>query len=139
MTASARPTRPGLSTNLILGCAVGLGLFLVGVLAAGGSELTANTWVQVALVLLAVGLLAATVLKGGTGPRWGAGALLAFVAVAALTYLSIAWSVQPSTSWLEANRTVSYLATFFIGLSTNDGFILRVVEELDEGLEADVG
>jgi hypothetical protein len=38
--------------------------------------------------------------------------LLLFAALAALTYASIAWSVQPANSWLEGNRTLSYLAVF---------------------------
>jgi hypothetical protein len=38
--------------------------------------------------------------------------LLLFAALAGLTYASIAWSVQPANSWLEANRTFSYLAVF---------------------------
>jgi hypothetical protein len=112
VTASARPQRPGGRFDLILGSVLALGLFLIGVLAAGGTELTANTWVQVVLVVLAVGLGMAWLLKGATGPRWGAGALLAVAALAALTYASIAWSVQPATSWLEANRTLSYFGAF---------------------------
>src|SRR5436305_6301259 len=117
VTASARPGRPGVNRDLILGSALAVGLFLIGILAAGGTELTANTWVQAVLVVLGVGLMVAVVLKGAVGPRWGAGALLAFAALAALTYASIAWSVQPATSWLEANRTLSYLAAFAIGLA----------------------
>src|SRR5436305_11887698 len=95
VTAPARPGRPGVNRDVILGSALAVGLFLIGILAAGGTELTANTWVQAVLVVLAVGLLAAVLLKGAAGPWWGAGAILAFVALAGLTYASIAWSVQP--------------------------------------------
>jgi Tfp pilus assembly protein PilF len=38
--------------------------------------------------------------------------LLLFGALAALTFASIAWSVQPDNSWTEANRTLSYLGAF---------------------------
>ncbi|MFX8335607.1 hypothetical protein ABTL52_20360, partial [Acinetobacter baumannii] len=40
-----------------------------------------------------------------------------FALLAALTALSIAWSVQPGNSWLEANRTLSYLAVFTAGMA----------------------
>ncbi|MBV9000986.1 MAG: O-antigen ligase family protein, partial [Solirubrobacterales bacterium] len=46
------------------------------------------------------------------GRAWGGGTLLLFGALAALTFASIGWSVDPSTSWVEANRTLSYLAAF---------------------------
>ena len=39
--------------------------------------------------------------------RWSPFALLA-----AYTALSIIWSLAPSDSWLEANRTLAYLAAF---------------------------
>ena len=54
----------------------------------------------------------AVVLLGARGPAWGVVAVGLFAALAALTYLSIAWSVQPADSWVEANRTLSYLAAF---------------------------
>ena len=38
--------------------------------------------------------------------------MILFAALAALTYLSISWSVQPANSWVEANRTLAYLAAF---------------------------
>jgi hypothetical protein len=116
VTASAHPSRAGTRLDLILGSALAVGLFLVGVLGAGGTELTANTWVQTVLVGLALCVGIAVLLKGAKGPRWGLGAVIAFTGLATLTYASIGWSVQPASSWLEANRTVSYLATFALGL-----------------------
>ena len=50
--------------------------------------------------------------RASAGSLQGAAALGLFAALAALTYASIAWSVQPATSWTEANRTLSYLAAF---------------------------
>ena len=38
--------------------------------------------------------------------------MLLFAGLGALTYASLSWSVQPSNSWLEANRTLSYLGAF---------------------------
>ena len=37
-------------------------------------------------------------------------AVLAFALLAAYTALSIIWSLAPSDSWLETNRTLAYLA-----------------------------
>jgi O-antigen ligase len=102
---------------LLVGGGVAVALVLISFLATGGTDLAPNTWVQVALV--AIGALAATavVIRGASGRAWGAGTLLLFAAFAALTYASIAWSVQPASSWLEGNRTLSYLAVFGIALT----------------------
>jgi len=43
---------------------------------------------------------------------FGLGAALALFALAAFTALSVNWSVAPANSWLEANRTLAYAATF---------------------------
>ncbi len=91
-------------------------LCLVAFLASGGVDLAPNTWVEVGLIVLAAGTAVALALRGARGPGWGGMALLLFAALAALTYASIAWSVQPANSWLEANRTLSYLAAFATAL-----------------------
>jgi hypothetical protein len=70
----------------------------------------------VGLLVLTAGTAIALALWGARGPAWGGIALLLFAALAALTYASIAWSVQPANSWLEANRTLSYLAAFATAL-----------------------
>ena len=121
--SQSRPTarlvglRPrSLSADFFVGAIVAAALALIAFLASGGTDLATNTWIQVALV--ALGAVAATLvaLRGARGPAWGAAALLLFAALAALTYASIAWSVQPALSWLEANRTLSYLGAFAIAL-----------------------
>ena len=43
--------------------------------------------------------------------------LLAFAALGVFTALSITWSVAPGDSWIEANRTFAYVATFAGGLA----------------------
>ena len=49
--------------------------------------------------------------RAGSAP--GASATVAlFALLAALTAASIAWSVLPNNSWVEASRTLSYLAVF---------------------------
>jgi hypothetical protein len=101
-----------LAPNLVLGAVLAAGLSAAAVVAAGGTELGANTWVQVALLVVGVSLAVGALLIGAPGQRWGLAAFLAFVALTALAYASITWSVQPASSWLEANRMLSYLATF---------------------------
>ena len=44
-------------------------------------------------------------------------ALAALVALAGLTGLSILWSLYPSDSWVETNRTLAYLAAFGAGIA----------------------
>src|SRR5205085_12132083 len=80
-------------------------------LTTGGTDLAPNTWVEIALTTIGLALVAAAVVTG-YGKRLGSAPLLLFGALVALTYASITWSVQPANSWLEANRTLSYLGAF---------------------------
>jgi len=111
--AAADPVTVGLGTL------VAAGLIALAFATTGGvlGPLGANTWSQIALVLVAVGAGIAVLMAGGAGRAWGVGALVAFAALAALTYASIAWSVTPAASWLEGNRTLSYLAAFATALA----------------------
>jgi hypothetical protein len=108
--ARSRPSRA--TPDLIFGLGLGAALCIVVFVATGGTDLGPNTWTQIVLLLVGAALAALVLLKGASGPAWGGVTLALFAAVAALTALSIAWSVQPDTSWLEANRTLSYLAAF---------------------------
>ena len=111
--ADGLPVRLARHPDLLSGAALSAALVSVAFIASdGSSDLAANTWVQVGL--LALGATAAVWFLVARVPGRGAGLrpLAWFAALAALTYLSIAWSVQPDTSWLEANRTLSYLAWF---------------------------
>jgi cytochrome c-type biogenesis protein CcmH/NrfG len=87
-------------------------LTLLAFVTTGGVDLAANTWTEIVLVLLGAGLLVALILRGPSGRPWGLGSMVLFAAVAVLTAISVSWSVQPDNSWLEANRTLSYLAVF---------------------------
>jgi O-Antigen ligase len=116
---TARPTlaerrRPG--GDVVIGAVGAAALCLVAFFASGGVDLAPNTWVQVGLIVVAAGAAIALAVFGDRGPTWGGTALLLFAALAALTYASIAWSVQPDNSWLEANRTLSYFAAFAAAL-----------------------
>lgn len=78
----------------------------------GGLNLGANTWTEVVLLVVGLASVLAVLVFGERGPAFGVGAVALFAAVAAFTAASIGWSVQPDNSWLEANRTLSYLAAF---------------------------
>ena len=81
-----------------------------------GTGLAQNTWVQIVLVVLGVAAAAALAVRGASGPAHGRTTFALFGAVAVLTAVSIAWSVAPDQSWIEAARTASYLAAFGIAL-----------------------
>ncbi len=104
--------RTGMSTDVLLGAGVAAALSLYVFVTTGGIDLGSNTWAEIVLVLLGASAGVAVMLRGRGGRGWGAAAVALFAALAVLTIASIAWSVQPQTSWIEANRTLSYLAAF---------------------------
>ncbi len=107
-------TRPrlGITGDAVLGLVLAGALALLAFLTTGGTDLAPNTWVQIALTTTAAVLAGVAIVCGARGRAWGGVTLLLFVGLAVLTYASIGWSVQPAASWLEANRTLSYLAAF---------------------------
>jgi hypothetical protein len=112
-TPTTRIRGVGVTVDAVLATFLTAGFALVVFVATGGTGLGPNTWVQIALLVIGVGCGTALVLRRASAPTAHAATAVAlFAALAALTYLSIAWSVQPATSWLEANRTLSYLAAF---------------------------
>jgi hypothetical protein len=98
--------------DTVVGLALGACLTLIVFVTGGGVDLASNTWIEIALLLLAAALAVAVVLYAPSGRPWGATSAVLFGGVSALTAISISWSVQPDTSWVEANRTLSYLAVF---------------------------
>jgi len=79
-----------------------------------GGGLQSTTIVEIALTLgggVLVALAAALEARGRV-QILGVAAAIALFALAAYTALSVDWSVAPSNSWLEANRTLSYAAAF---------------------------
>jgi tetratricopeptide (TPR) repeat protein len=96
--------------------AVAATLAVVAFGAAGGQRLERTTYVEILLMLGGALLAAVALAVPRTHPvptrLHGGWALLALALLAALTALSITWSVSPSDSWLETSRTLSYLATF---------------------------
>ncbi|HWK17005.1 MAG TPA: O-antigen ligase family protein [Solirubrobacteraceae bacterium] len=110
--AGSRAVRRSLRGDRALGLALGVILALIAFVTTGGVDLGPNTWTEIAIVFAGTALGAAALLLSAPGRLWGGTALLLFAALAALTLLSISWSVQPSDSWVEANRSISYLAAF---------------------------
>ena len=104
--------RVGLIADVVFGVALATGFGVIVFAATGGTDLAPNTWVEIALAAVGAACAIALILLGARGPAWGALTVILFAALAALTYLSISWSVQPATSWVEANRTLAYLAAF---------------------------
>lgn len=85
--------------------------------AKGGSDLGSLTWVEIVVIVAGALLIAAALVHGRRGPLDGGSALLAFVALAALTTLSLGWSIAPDLTWIEANRTLTYLVVFAAGIA----------------------
>jgi O-antigen ligase len=102
---------------LVLGGALCLLTFTTTGGSTSGTNLASNTWAQIALVLIAAALGITAARVAGRGRAWGAASLGLFAALVALTLLSISWSVQPDTTWLDTNLTLSYLAAFGGGLA----------------------
>lgn len=109
--------RPSITADAILGLALAGALTLLALLTTGGVELGPNTWSQIVLTSAAAALAATVLLVGARRRAWGGATLALFGALAALTFASIAWSVQPADSWLEANRTLSYLTAFMAAMA----------------------
>jgi cytochrome c-type biogenesis protein CcmH/NrfG len=100
------------SADALLGASLGAALALFAFVTTGGVDLGPNTWAEIVVILIGAGLGAAAVLRSASAPWWGSAALCLFAVLTAVTIISISWSLQPSDSWVESNRAVSYLAAF---------------------------
>ena len=124
MTQTASPTQvprtaapPAVSPAGPATALIAAGVVAIAFVAKTGSQSTgtglgANTWVQIILVAVGVVAAIALIVRGAPGPAYGRTVFLLFTAVAVLTAASILWSVAPDESWVEAARTISYLAAF---------------------------
>ena len=119
-SAEQRPARPYTRTVTIpwagpgawLSVVVALVILLATFVGRGGVRLGPTTAVEIGLVLTGAVAIAAACLTSGRGRLYGVPAVIAFGLLAAYTALSITWSLAPSDSWLETNRTFAYLAVF---------------------------
>lgn len=105
------------ATSILIGAALAAAAFV----ASGGSRLERTTYVEIALMLGGGAIVAAALLipsrRAALAPLHGGWSLLAFGALTAFTAWSIVWSIAPSDSWLEVNRTLGYLAVFAAGIA----------------------
>jgi O-Antigen ligase len=104
--------RFAVTADAVIGLGLAGGLAAVAFLTTGGDSLGPNTWTEIVLTIIGAGLAVAVLLLGASERAWGAVTVGMFALLAALTAASIAWSVQPNNSWIEAGRTLSYLAVF---------------------------
>ncbi len=111
---------PG-GTGTLVGAFVAIAIVAFAFAAKGGSQLERTTWTEVAFLLGGATLCALALFlprpERTPAAFRGAWALAAFAVLAAFTALSVTWSLMPSDSWLETNRTFSYLAVFAGGIA----------------------
>jgi tetratricopeptide (TPR) repeat protein len=117
-TLGRRLTLPAAGAQALTTVAVGAILAAIALEANGGLQLGPLTRYEIGVDLGAGILAAAAVVAGGHTRRlWGSVTLGCFAALTVVTALSIDWAVEPSDAWIEANRTLSYLAVFGAGIA----------------------
>jgi hypothetical protein len=115
---AGRLTLPRVAPEPLATLAFGAVLAAVALEGSGGLQLGPVTKVEMAIDVVAGGLTAAAILVGGHTRRlWGALTLTLMGVLVAVTAASITWAVEPSGAWVEANRTLSYLATMVAGVA----------------------
>lgn len=110
-----------LYTEIDVAVTVGVAVVLatIAFVGNGGLQLGSSTFVEIGVIMISAVLVAAAlVLVGFRAAVHGGATLAAFVALAGLTALSITWSLYPSDSWVETNRTLAYMAAFAAGVAT---------------------
>jgi O-antigen ligase len=90
----------------------------VAFMAEGGLNLGRLTTVEIALTI-GSGLVAAAVilLTPSRGPGYGLWSLGLMLALSALTAISVVWSVQPDSSWQDADRMFAFSAFFGVSIA----------------------
>jgi O-Antigen ligase/Tetratricopeptide repeat len=115
---AGRLTLPRVAAEPLATLAFGAVLAAIALEGGGGLQLGPLTRVELALDAGAGVLTAAAIVVGGHTRRlWGAVTLTLMAALVAVTALSIMWAVEPSGAWIEADRTLSYLATMAAGVA----------------------
>jgi hypothetical protein len=105
---AARLLGDALPTVLVAGA-----LCLVTFIAGGGLNLDTLAPVEMALTLgCGVAIAAALLLAPAGRPAYGAWPVGLLLALAALSAVSVVWSVQPDGSWQDAGRLFAYSAVF---------------------------
>jgi len=91
-------------------------LAAIALLGAGGNELSAQTLLEVVLILACALTAAIGVTYGRTGHH-GRGSLVLVGLLALLSAVSIFWSIAPDRTWIETDRTFAYFAVFAAGVA----------------------
>ena len=103
--------RPG--TGAVLGLAGGAALAGIAFGASGGLGLQQTTTVEMVLTLASgLALALAVLLSPARLFSHGASAVVLLGVLAALTAVSLGWSLDPATSWVEASRIFTYVFVF---------------------------
>jgi len=112
-SATSANARLGRARADLIGAVI-LGGALAGVAfgAAGGTQLGRTTFVELVMVLVGGAVVAAAAVWGRRGPLYGATSVFLLAALAALTALSVTWAIVPELAYVEAGRTLAYLAVF---------------------------
>jgi hypothetical protein len=98
--------------ELLFGAALAVALAAIGLRGGGGQALGPTTKVEMSLDIVGALLGALAALSASARRWWGATAIAGFGVLVAVTALSITWALQPSDAWLEANRTLAWMAVF---------------------------
>ena len=115
---AGRLALPRIAAEPLATVAFGVVLAAIALQGGGGLQLGSLTKVELAVDGVAGGLTAAAIVVGGHTRRlWGAITLTLMGALVAVTALSITWAVEPSGAWVEADRTLSYLAAMAAGVA----------------------
>jgi len=81
--------------------------------ASGGLTLESITKTEMVLTILGGATVALAVLRTRSTPRlWGSWPVVLLLVFAALSALSVVWSVAPEDSWRDASRLFAYSAVF---------------------------
>ncbi|MGH2853932.1 MAG: O-antigen ligase family protein [Solirubrobacteraceae bacterium] len=119
-TVSSRPPLADLrSVALVAGPTLLIAgvLCLVTFLAGGGLNLATITPVEIGLTLgCGAGIAAAIVLTPAGRPAYGLWSTGMLLALAALSALSVIWSVKPDSSWEDATRLFAYSGVFAVAV-----------------------
>ena len=128
---------PRVAGDAALAAGTALALVLAAFVAAGGLRLERTANVLIALMLAGAALVAAAVIRRprtAEAPLYGGVPLLLFGLLSAFTALSVLWSIAPSDSWVEASRTLAYLAVFAAAIA-----LVRLIPHQWSGLLLGLG
>lgn len=92
--------------------ALAAGLAATAFVAEAGADLGRTTYAEIAWIVAAGIVVAASIVLARPGRVGGWLALAGFAALTGVTAASILWSVAPDLSWIETNRVLTYFWAF---------------------------